>query len=780
MNPRQSQLDRLIARTRQRLLIADAVRLGGLWLAITTALALILAVGDRFLALGLGLWLLGAVALAGLPIAAVAAWRRRADVLEVAARLDATLRLKDRLGTAVAVDQHDGAMAQLVREQAQQIAARVDPRAVNRITWPPSWGAAGLCLAACAALLWLVEPRNVFARPRRASEIAAVEAARQQAADSLRRRADELRADLPGNDAIAPEHQSEAARQALNTLDRLAEQFSTAPRESGAPHDSKTQRGRESDAEFSLAAREAIELAERLERDVALAREAQRQAVERLGRLPKPIEPGQADEFMQSLREGDLNAAAEWLDSLEQRLHDAPQEEREAVAQALRDAAGQMESVARPREDRAEDRPPRAMPADAEVSEQQIEKWLEHPPSLDEIRRTLREQGRDPIDAQQMAEQIERNLRERVAEDRARRQIEDAAQRVRDLAETVQSPPAQEERRAASENAQGEVDGQGVRNAQDVADPRSGEGTPPRGDETRPVPGEKPEGGPVPREQPGAAPGQQQGAKPVERPGEKPDVKPRPDAAPAGADKPEGSPIAEQGAAPQPGQPPPSGEEAMRATPPGGDGEKTPNPAGLGGEQAETDGPGEQPPQPPPTIGDRARNVREILEEIDRSGRFADRDQEISQEMRDAAKELLEQMSPQEREEIARWAAQKAREMEGGGPGDMSPGLSSNRSLPTQAIDSPPFDFETDEVDLVNRDEGVNDRVIAEMYGPEEPRPQGEIDRHPMAARQVREAAQAIERALNEEAIPARYRTLIRNWARRLPQTIESQERRDE
>jgi hypothetical protein len=37
----------------------------------------------------------------------------------------------------------------------------------------------------------------------------------------------------------------------------------------------------------------------------------------------------------------------------------------------------------------------------------------------------------------------------------------------------------------------------------------------------------------------------------------------------------------------------------------------------------------------------------------------------------------------------------------------------------------------------------------------------------------MRQAAQAIERALNEEAIPPRYRTFIRNWARRVAENTE-------
>jgi len=821
MKRQTSQLDRLIARTRRRLLIADGVRLGGWWLAISTSLALVAATADRFLAVGLPLWSIVMIALSGLPIAATLAWRRRAAELDAAVRLDDNLRLKDLLGTAVAIDGADreSAMARWVREDAVRLAGRVDPRAAARIVWPISWGAATLLALACATVLWLVEPRNVFARPLRAAQIAAVEAMRQRAAESLSRRAEELRAASQANEQIASEHQSQAAQEALSTLDRLAEQFAAPPSDSTRGPKSQSGRGSESDAELSAAAREAIELAERLDREAEVARQAQRRAAERLAQMPQPEQGSPAEEFVESLRQGDLAAAAEWIESMEQRLEGATPEERARLAESLRRAAEQMAPPAEEDGDETQspDQGGEALD-ELDLPAEQLEQWRQEPPTLDEIRRTLQGQGHDPIDAQQLAERVERDLMDRAADEQARRKVESAAERIRDLADTIDAPPAQEspeqspppEPRDGDEpdEREGEQGGERpdapgdqspLQPSEEPTDPgvepqpeegveRQGREPGKEGDQPAPAPQGGEQSDPAQPPQPGEKPGE----KPVSEPGDKPTSQPQPapSETPKPAEQPGGIPAPSPGdktrEVPQPegGATPPPGEQS-----PLGQGDRPPD--GVEPDDAEPGGarvtpptsdpeqPGAQPgdsDQPPPTVGERARSVRELLDEIDRTGRAADRDQEISQEMRDAAKELLDQMSPQEREEIERWAAEKARERDGDGSGqDGSLQSIPNRTLPTQAIDSSPsFEYETEDVTVKRDGEVVNDRVIAEMYGPEETRPEGAIDRRPMAAEQVRQAAQAMERALNEEAIPPRYRTLIRNWARRLPQAVES------
>lgn len=817
MKRQGSQLDRLIARTRRRLLLADGVFFGGRCLLVSTSIALLAAVADRFLALGLPLWLFAAAALSAAPIAGALAWRRRATDLAAAARLDQALRLKDLLGTALAIDEDEGAMARLVREDAQRLAGRVDARAATRIEWPLSWGAAALATAACASMLWLVEPRNVFARPARPAEIAAAQAVRQRAAEALRQRADGLRAAAESG-AADSSTRTEAAREALSTLDRLAEQFSAAngngiaPNDAGAngtgaPHDSKTHRGRlEGDAELSQAAREAIQLSERLEREALIAREAQREAAQRLASIAPMHEGDPAEEFTDSLRRGDLSSAAQWIEEMDKRLSEASTEERERLAESLRRAAEELAGAAEDPPPQEAAPPPREALDELDLPADQLQEWIENPPPLDEIRRTLQEQQRDPIDAQQLAEQIQRELLERAAEARAKRQVEDAARQIRDLADAVHPPPPgetppqgeapqqrpQDEPRAPGDpNRPEERSGPDERPEARPAEGRGNEGatapqpTPQQG---QPRPAENEQGQPAPREgespapregespapEPGQKPregasrpsGEQTGQTPGESPQARPGAKPADTPAADGGARREGGAEGEQQAQPQAGNDP--GREGERVAPPAGD--RTERGAAEGEPPA-----GES--NQPPTVEERIKRVREVLDEIDRSGRAADEQQEISREMREAAEDLLEQMSPQERREIERWAAQRAQEQgEEQGTNRGSPESLLSRTRPTRALEAPTFEYETQDVDLTDRGEGAGDRVIAEMFGGESPRDGEGIDRQPMSGEPARRAAQAIERALNEEAIPPRYRALIRAWAQRLPQTVESRE----
>jgi hypothetical protein len=131
-------------------------------------------------------------------------------------------------------------------------------------------------------------------------------------------------------------------------------------------------------------------------------------------------------------------------------------------------------------------------------------------------------------------------------------------------------------------------------------------------------------------------------------------------------------------------------------------------------------------------------------------------------------------MTPEEREELHRWAREMAREQ-----GATPPGATEGRTTGGLREERPDWQFEMEDVDFRRDPTGEADRVIAEWFTDDPPDRQG-IDRQPMSPDRVRRAAEAMERALNEEAVPPRYRQLIRNWARRLPETVEPQMNTDE
>ncbi|GEM_PF-5040707 len=872
-----SHLERLIARTRRRLLIADAVRLGGLWLTISVAAALVLTLVDRFTALGLPAWMIALISLSGAPVACAIAWHRRAAELDAAVLLDDGLQLKDRLGTAISVQSlssadHDNPMTRWVHEDAQQVAARIDPRGAARIRWPMSWGTALLGAIGCVLLLLLVEPHNVFARPEQtADQIAALDA-RQRAAESLRQRAAQLRDDAATDPEATEQANAAAKQQALATLDRLAKQLDTSSGD--APAGSKSTASRTSDAELSSAAREAIELADRLDREAQIEREGQQRAAERLADLEPPTTPGAADEFANSLKDGDIAAATKWLESLEERLKAAPLEEQKALADSLRQTAEQISKSAQPPESAESATSGDPSLEDLGLTPEQIERWRQEIPSLDAIRRELQDQGQDPIDAQQLAEQVQRELAERAAEEKSREQLEETARRVSELADTIDQPPPppQTHEQPKTEPESGpktqpdsqrdpsnatppeqspggddrSTDGsgkQGEENAKPAGqdgDERGASDKPPTGDQqgqsaeqpdsrkegiqpgtphetakpgeagtptetTKPGDGTKPNATPAPGETAKPVEGTQ--PQPDEKPTEAPKVEPGGNVSRDPATEPppgkggepqsegtpqpgeQGEPTATEGTTPRPepgiGSQPPQPEPGQGMTEPGA----APTP-GASSDDGQAPGPGPTPngdtridpsgrtADGPQGVSDKVKRLRETLDQIDKSkdGGTAP-NQEISQEMRDAAKELLEQMSPEERRELEQWAAERARENTAGGTSgpDGSPGSLLDRTLPTQAVQNPKlFEYDTEDVNLSTQDKPGNDRVIAEMYGPDQARPEGAVDRQPMDITQLREAAQAIERALNEEAIPQRYRPLISRWARRIPKTTES------
>lgn len=889
-----SQLDRLIAATRRRLFIADAVRLSGRCLMSSASLALGLTLFDRFVVPGLPWWALAAVALSGLPVAISIAWHRRSASLSAAVRLDDGLRLKDRLGSAIALSlddsaDHESGMSQLVHEDAERIAAGIDPRSAARIDWPMSWGAALLVALFCVPLLWFVKPRNVFARPESTADQVAALDARQEAAESLRQRAEQLRSHDPLDEQAQEPGNAQARQQALDTLDRLARQFDSPP--GGSPNGS-SKAASSNDAQLSSAAQQAVELADRLDQQSQIQREVQKRTIDGLSNIEPPSTPDSEGDFAQSLRQGDLASAQQWLQDLEDRLKNAAPAEREALADSLRETAEQIRQAAdksnQPGASSNDSSESQSKLEDLGLTPEQIKQWTEQPPSIDDIRRELQNQGQDPIDAQQLAEQAQRDLAQRAAEEKAKRQLEETAKRVSDLADSVEPPPPtaeqqdqpkserneqpgattpgaetspstsdnsgeardtpQEQKSPASDQSAGE-DGQPKRTPEqthsgDKPGTKPGEQPAQNGDQGEPGSADKPQEGADPTAKPTETTKPGEGSKPTEtarpdattkpgesaRPGEAtdpgedsqpkespvkaPGESPLTNPVPKESNEPGANPVPREGAepprtgTPEPGETgkPISGQPATGepdpdkgAKPEPGVNPKTDAPDAPGEqglpEPGATSSPGESPDgqapdtrvtpsnepgtspsasdsNAPGSVSDRVKRLRDTLDEIDRSGKSADQGQEISQEMRDAAKDLLDRMSPEEREELQRWAEAKARENSGGeGSGrDGSPKSLLDRTLPTQAVRNPKlFEYDTQDVDLTPKGDAPNDRVIAEMYGPDQKRPEGAVDRQPMNVTQMREAAQAIERALNEEAIPPRYRTLIRNWARRLP-----------
>ncbi len=205
-------------------------------------------------------------------------------------------------------------------------------------------------------------------------------------------------------------------------------------------------------------------------------------------------------------------------------------------------------------------------------------------------------------------------------------------------------------------------------------------------------------------------------------------------------------------------------------------------------------------PSPQKTAAERAEDLRESLEKLDNLKRSAEQNRELSDDMREKAQQLWEQMSPEERQELQRWAAEQGQHNDdpttsgqettpedrrppsaasddpnatdpnnGNGVGSES----SDTNAPIADGRSKGRDFDVEDVDARTEEQRQRaaNQVLSEWLdeddlGSVEPKANGASNSPRRRAQQ--QAAQAIERALNDEGVSPRYRELLRRWSKRL------------
>jgi hypothetical protein len=155
-------LHRLLRHAARRDLMALSLRRMGYWLAVACAFALAVLAVDRWLGLNVSRWVYAGIALAGAAGGIVHAVLARRDPLDIAVTLDHSLKLKDRVGSALALEQEgsrpffDDGFAELVRQDAASLAGRVDVRAATPIYMTRVWVVAlSLALAMWAGVAFL-------------------------------------------------------------------------------------------------------------------------------------------------------------------------------------------------------------------------------------------------------------------------------------------------------------------------------------------------------------------------------------------------------------------------------------------------------------------------------------------------------------------------------------------------------------------------------------------------------------------------------------------------
>jgi len=183
-----------------------------------------------------------------------------------------------------------------------------------------------------------------------------------------------------------------------------------------------------------------------------------------------------------------------------------------------------------------------------------------------------------------------------------------------------------------------------------------------------------------------------------------------------------------------------------------------------------------------------ADELRKLSEELDDLAKQPGRAEDLKKqanEMRERARKLLDQATPQQREELRKLAEQWAKQPHGSSghqpaPGD-SPEAGRGRASPNQGTptDKP---FREERMDLSKANRPDQQRVLADL-APQPPKP-GEKEparatpssgSTPEAAKvEVQRAADAGERAVEGQAIPARHSDLVRRVFRRMTERAQA------
>lgn len=782
----------------QRLLIARYVRFSGVGLLVAAAAGLVVVGLDRLLGWGLNEWVVLAGAGAGaLAVAGLLALWRRPGLMAAAERLDEVHALHDRLSSALAFDEAAEAAPfarWLLRDaEAEARRVKVGPAAPVVLGWP--WGAwpvvGALAVAAALFLPTLASTREggaaasdplaretARARIREVAQLAAGEgeraelddvATREQLAalEDLERELVEGRTDPREAEVKAAEAagrvaerlraQSEARER---TLERLRDGFAADDATGDAALDDLRQSLREGD--FARAAERVRELEERAAESTPGQRRRMAEALQRMAEAAEaaPGESGGARGGEGELEDEAVRRAREALEELgrgtdreelERRLRERgtpgeeaselaeriaqenrqreAQERAQREAESLREAMRQAAREADPTLPEPTAEPPERQPPEGEQPQQDRQPEQPEGERGEHQRRDRDPQSGDgtPEPGQEEADNRQPQQREggeRASQPDRRPQpaegSEDQPTEQREAAEPGEADrpaPGQQPARGEREGTQGQQ-----RQAEQGQEQQGQQGQGPPDQE------QQSQGRQEQRQQPGAgAEGEpQQGPAPGERvegeqqgPGDEGE----------GAERTVGGWPGEGGQGAQPGEQPRTGEDGVGAGSPAG---------GQG------DGPG---------VGDDTGfgRLRRELERLAEEQRDVQRDAQRSEELQRRARQMLEGMSDEQRQELDDLARQIAERRQRPVP---PPGAL--RQRPTEDVDM-----------RAAPQEGARERVVSEWYGqgeaPSDARSRGEMLRD-FSSR----AAEGAERAVERQDVPPRYNELLRRVYRRM------------
>jgi len=683
----------------------------------------------------------------------------RLSPFRIAVLLDQRLQSKDRLGTAVSLDQPNtetdqNPFARLARIESQQWAEKINIKSAIPHSGSRRW-IAGLILLVLFSTTFLFMPRYDFRNRVDTKTAQQNEHYREMTAlaqNAVRESAESIRATNWIGD------QSESNRtdptdirtaEALDTLERLNEQLA---------QQTETDQPETADDLLTESAEALRNVADALDDESnALSKESD-EVLNRLADLEPPGSandsiPDSTDDLVDALRSGDLDRASEWLDSLSEQAEQLTPEQREALADRLSNMADQMseqvsdevtESTESPRnvEDRLRD---------LGVDEQTVDDLAERDFPIDEVAQTLeQEQKIDPLEAERIADQLHEQAVKEQAQQHADEQINELSENIEKLAESIEQQPDEPLKPDERQPNQPESNEQ-------TTDPSKQDS-----DQSEQQPGES-------RDHPEDQSTQQQDDETGEN---------------APSEQERETPTETDSETRTPDQ-----DQSVRETP------------------RQSDQPYESPS--PDSPQQMIEQIKKQLEEVTESQRKSQEQRQISEDMRQRAEELLEQMSPEEQEELRKWGQQHMKRSESDSQQPPDPKTSAYERIeerggegrdPTGGVEPHPDGLQTDDeqmdeadqspdADPPNHESGTEPITLAQWYRPTDesegvvdPAQQTgsgaarSIEQQTEIARRLQQAAKAIEQSLSKEAIPPRYRPLIKKWADRMNKSTKSDE----
>lgn len=752
-------------------MLARAISLAGPWLTCGATLGMAGVLASRLLGLPghWGLWA-GMPVVVGGVVAVIRAWWGRVPLLAAASVVDQALGLKDRLSNGLAfaegsfgagirgvkvggggseVDPFVGAA--VAEAEATAAAGRVQRAIPFRFgeTWSV-WPvlvvvtiALGIWLPPQSMLTRVSEARRATAERQRKDIVEQISKARSAIARAATtaapgsaatpeqvRSLEDLERELTSNPASDP-------RQAL---DRAAETLQSAAA------------GAEADAQRAASTDDAVR--ERLD---ALAR----------AHPPEPAESA----LSRAIRSGDLGAAeqaARAIDSATPRTSQGSGEKQanESLAKDLDRLASDLKEL-REREGREavgdETSAQRPDPLDRKLDEQGLSReqalGAERSGDRESIQKELERAGVEPAAAQRLAEQLEARNDQRRAKQQAEdktRELEEGLRQAAEEAREKSSPP-KTEKGSGSESTSGSAPkpADGTGSSRSTSEERA--------ESSPPAPGDKP-----PAESKEGT--TQKTRAPIGKSAEQPQTNGTPSDGRGTPPKAEERNGGEAGA--QPDTKREGGTEPGTRTPTEG-GQKN---DGASDESHSTPASG----QSPSAARDLARQLRDLNAARERAAG----ERRNAEELRRQAREMMDRATPEQREQLNRWASgQNQKPGKGSGAEDRLGGSGSEAGSGSSKVGArpaaapPPGESgpaqRTEIVDARPRpgqkpESNEREEVVAEWLG--EGLKNGSVSERDRAGRILEEATKSAERAVEDRSVPARFDRLLRRYFQRLPE----------